>query len=116
MVGTAARSRGRAFPRERRCKPMGLTNVPAETPSARSRPKAQRRAAGRRTYRGGMAAGGHGAGRRWTIVLVLVAGLLALPSLLGALPASDSGRSAADLRRAVLASGGVGFSGYAESA
>jgi len=63
-----------------------------------------------------MAAGGHGAARRWTIVAVLVVGLLALPPVIRALPASDSGRSAADLRRAVLASGDVGFSGYAESA
>jgi outer membrane lipoprotein-sorting protein len=53
---------------------------------------------------------------RWTVVAVLVAALLALPSVIGALPASDEPVGAADLRAAVLASGDVAFSGYAESA
>jgi hypothetical protein len=42
--------------------------------------------------------------------------LLALPTVVGALPASDAGTSAADLRGLALASGGVAFSGYAQSA
>jgi len=42
--------------------------------------------------------------------------LLALPSLIGALPASDAGTSAVDLRRAVLESADVPFAGYAQSA
>ncbi|RBY88530.1 transcriptional regulator [Blastococcus sp. TF02A-26] len=46
----------------------------------------------------------------------LVAGLVALPLVLRALPADDRDVSAADLRAAVLASAGVGFSGYAVSA
>ena len=45
-----------------------------------------------------------------------VAVLAALPSVVGALPAADTGASAADLRRAVLASGDVAFSGYAQAA
>src|SRR4051794_11952649 len=53
---------------------------------------------------------------RWGIVAALVAVLAALPSVIGALPASDSGVSAPELRARVLASEGVGFSGYAESA
>src|SRR4051795_12121623 len=53
---------------------------------------------------------------RWGIVAALVAVLAALPSVIGALPASDSGVSAPELRARVLASDGVGFSGYAESA
>jgi len=44
-----------------------------------------------------------------------VAVLVALPSLIAARPAADAGTSAADLRRAVLASGDVGFSGYAQA-
>jgi hypothetical protein len=58
----------------------------------------------------------YGAGRRWSLVVALVAVLAALPALIGALPASDSRISAADLRAAVLASADVPFSGYAESA
>ncbi|NYJ07697.1 transcriptional regulator [Petropleomorpha daqingensis] len=58
----------------------------------------------------------YGAGRRWSLVVALVAVLAALPALIGALPASDSRVSAADLRAAVLASADVPFSGYAESA
>src|SRR3954465_3170875 len=53
---------------------------------------------------------------RWGIVAALAAVLAALPSVIGALPASDSGVSAPELRARVLASDGVGFSGYAESA
>jgi hypothetical protein len=41
---------------------------------------------------------------------------VALPVVIGALPASDADVPAADLRSAVLASESVGFSGYAESA
>lgn len=62
-----------------------------------------------------MAAGGHGAARRWSAVGVLVAALVALPSVLGALPATDSAEPAADLRARALASGSLGFSGYAVS-
>ncbi|MPQ97689.1 transcriptional regulator [Modestobacter sp. I12A-02628] len=47
---------------------------------------------------------------------LLVLLLAALPSLVGRLPAADADRSAADLRAAVLASGDVAFSGYAQSA
>ena len=63
-----------------------------------------------------MAARGHGAARRWAAVAGLVAVLVAAPFVVGALPASDSDASAADLRADVLASADVGFSGYAESA
>jgi outer membrane lipoprotein-sorting protein len=63
-----------------------------------------------------MAARGHGAARRWTVVAALVAVLAGLPALLGALPARDADLSATALRRAVLDSARVGFSGYAESA
>jgi hypothetical protein len=63
-----------------------------------------------------MAARGHGRARRWAVVVALVAVLLSLPALLGALPADDADVSAPDLRAAVLASGGVAFSGYAVSA
>jgi outer membrane lipoprotein-sorting protein len=45
-----------------------------------------------------------------------VAVLLALPSLIGALPASDAGTSAADLRSAALDSADVAFTGYAQAA
>jgi outer membrane lipoprotein-sorting protein len=45
-----------------------------------------------------------------------VAVLLALPSLIAAIPASDAATSAADLRRAALASTDVAFTGYAQSA
>jgi len=53
---------------------------------------------------------------RWVLVAALIAVLVALPSLIGRLPASDEPVSAPDLRAAVLASGDVAFSGYAESA
>jgi outer membrane lipoprotein-sorting protein len=63
-----------------------------------------------------MSPGGRGAGLRWSAVAALVAGLVALPVVIGALPSSDADVSAADLRAAVLAGDTVGFSGYAESA
>ncbi|WP_324277365.1 transcriptional regulator [Blastococcus brunescens] len=63
-----------------------------------------------------MASGRRAAAPRWAGVGVLVAVLLALPPFLGALPAEDSDVSAADLRDAVLAADGIGFSGHAESA
>lgn len=63
-----------------------------------------------------MAARGFGASRRWTVVGVLVATLLALPAALRALPVRDSDVSAADLRARSLASESLGFSGYAVSA
>jgi len=68
-----------------------------------------------RTVTGVRAAGG-GAALRWSAVGGLVAVLVALPVGIGALPASDAAVPAADLRSAVLASGSVGFSGYAVSA
>ena len=68
------------------------------------------------SYRRCVARERYGAGRRWSLVVALVAVLAALPALIGALPASDSRVSAADLRAAVLASADVPFSGYAESA
>jgi outer membrane lipoprotein-sorting protein len=63
-----------------------------------------------------MAARGHGAARRWAAVAGLVGVLVATPFGIGALPASDSALSAADLRARVVAGADVGFSGYAESA
>ncbi|HLM04837.1 MAG TPA: transcriptional regulator [Blastococcus sp.] len=63
-----------------------------------------------------MAAAGSGARWRWAAVAGLVAILLGLPPLIGALPAADSDVAAAELRAAVLASETVGFSGFAESA
>jgi hypothetical protein len=63
-----------------------------------------------------MAARGYGRARRWSVVVALVAVLASLPALVGALPADDADVGAAELRAAVLASGGVGFSGYAVSA
>jgi hypothetical protein len=57
-----------------------------------------------------------GAARRWLVVAVGVAVLLALPPLIGALPASDAGTPAGELRGRALASAGVAFSGYAQSA
>jgi outer membrane lipoprotein-sorting protein len=65
-----------------------------------------------------MAARGHrsGAARRWVVVGVAVAVLLTLPSLLGALPASDAGTTAPELRARALASADVPFSGYAQAA
>ncbi len=59
---------------------------------------------------------GHGRARRWAVLAALVAVLCALPAVVGALPADDADVPAADLRDAVLASAGVGFSGYAVSA
>lgn len=47
---------------------------------------------------------------------IVVAGLAALPAVVGAWPAADEDRSAADLRAAALASVEVPFSGHAESA
>ena len=58
----------------------------------------------------------HGAGRRWAVVAVLIGVLVALPPVIGALPASDADVSAADLRAAVLDSVDTPFSGFAESA
>jgi outer membrane lipoprotein-sorting protein len=57
-----------------------------------------------------------GAAGRWAVVAALVAVLTALPSVVGALPASDDDVSAPGLRAAVLASDTVRFSGFAESA
>ena len=57
-----------------------------------------------------------GAGRRWAVVVALVGVLVALPPVIGALPASDADVSATDLRDAALASVAQPFSGYAESA
>jgi hypothetical protein len=59
---------------------------------------------------------GHGRARRWAVAAALVAVLCALPAVVGAWPADDTDVAAADLRDAVLASAGVGFSGYAVSA
>lgn len=53
--------------------------------------------------------------QRWLTVGVGLSVLLALPSVLGALPASDRDVSAAELLAQVRASGEVPFSGYAES-
>src|SRR5215213_4341216 len=63
-----------------------------------------------------MAARGRGAGLRWAAVAAVVAVLVALPVVIGALPASDADVRASELRTAVLAADTVGFSGYAESA
>jgi hypothetical protein len=59
---------------------------------------------------------GYGRAGRWAVLAALVAVLGALPAVVGALPADDTDVPAADLRDAVLASAGVGFSGYAVSA
>ena len=59
---------------------------------------------------------GRAAAPRWAAVGVLVAVLVSLPAVVGALPVEDTDVSAADLHAAVLASGSVGYSGYAESA
>lgn len=64
----------------------------------------------------GVAAHGSGAAVRWSAVAALVAALVALPFVVRALPASDRDVPATGLRDAVLASAGVGFSGYAVSA
>jgi hypothetical protein len=50
------------------------------------------------------------------VVGLAVAVLVSLPSLIGALPASDAGTAAADLRQAALRSVDVPFTGYAQSA
>ncbi|WP_369137654.1 LolA family protein [Modestobacter versicolor] len=57
-----------------------------------------------------------GAAGRWAVVGVGVAVLLALPSVVGALPASDAATSAPELRRQALASTGVAFTGHAQAA
>jgi hypothetical protein len=59
---------------------------------------------------------GSGAARRWLVVALGVVVLLALPALIGALPASDAGTSATDLRDRALASADVPFAGYAQAA
>jgi len=64
----------------------------------------------------GMSDRGRAAAPRWAAVGVLVAVLVSLPAVVGALPVADTDVSASDLRAAVLASGSVGYSGYAESA
>ncbi len=56
-----------------------------------------------------------GAARRWSLVAAGVAVLLALPPLIGALPASDAGTPAGDLRAVALASADVPFAGYAQA-
>lgn len=63
-----------------------------------------------------MSAGGHGTATRWAAVAALAATLLALPALIGALPASDTAISAPELRARVLDTSQVAFSGVAESA
>jgi hypothetical protein len=68
------------------------------------------------TYRGRVAGRRTGAAGRWAVVAGSVAVLVALPSVIAALPASDAATSAADLRRQALASTGVAFTGYAQSA
>jgi MucB/RseB N-terminal domain len=59
---------------------------------------------------------GTGAARRWLVVALGVAVLLALPALIGALPASDAGTSATELRGRALDSAGAAFTGYAQAA
>ncbi|HET6210237.1 MAG TPA: hypothetical protein VFD94_07635 [Jatrophihabitans sp.] len=53
--------------------------------------------------------------RRWLAVLAGIGLLLALPSVVGALPATRSTLSAATLLTRIQQSGQVGYSGYAES-
>jgi hypothetical protein len=53
--------------------------------------------------------------RRWALVGVLLAALLSLPSIIGALPAGQSSVTAAQLLTAIQGSSGVAYSGYAES-
>jgi hypothetical protein len=53
--------------------------------------------------------------RRWLAVLVGIGLLLALPSVVAALPATNSTISAATLLGRIQRSGPVGYSGYAES-
>jgi outer membrane lipoprotein-sorting protein len=59
---------------------------------------------------------GTGAGRRWAVVAAVVGVLVALPPVIGALPASDADVPAAELRQAAMRSVAQDFSGYAESA
>ncbi len=54
--------------------------------------------------------------RRWLAVLAGLAVLIALPAAVGALPATSSDLSAADLLGRIQHSQQVGYSGYAESA
>ncbi|WP_236833989.1 transcriptional regulator [Blastococcus sp. KM273129] len=63
-----------------------------------------------------MASRARAAAPRWAVVGVVVAVLAALPAIVGALPVTDEPVPAAELRAAVLASAGVQYSGYAESA
>lgn len=63
-----------------------------------------------------MSGRGRAAAPRWAAVGVLVAVLVSLPAVVGALPVPDADVSATDLRAAALASDAVTFSGYAESA
>ncbi|MGY1719764.1 outer membrane lipoprotein carrier protein LolA [Blastococcus sp. SYSU DS0552] len=63
-----------------------------------------------------MASGPRAAAPRWAVVGAVVAVLVALPALVGALPVEDPAVPAAELRAAVLASRDVQYSGYAESA
>jgi outer membrane lipoprotein-sorting protein len=63
-----------------------------------------------------MSSRGRAAAPRWAAVGALLAVLVCLPAVIGALPVADDDVTATDLRRAVLASDSVGFSGYAESA
>jgi hypothetical protein len=53
--------------------------------------------------------------RRWTVVAALVAILLALPSLVGLLPAGKSSITAAQLLAKIKSSQAVAFSGYGEA-
>src|SRR5918993_4495541 len=63
-----------------------------------------------------MSGRGRASAPRWAAVGVLVAVLVSLPAVVGALPVRDEDVSATDLRTAALASDAVAFSGYAESA
>jgi hypothetical protein len=60
-------------------------------------------------------AGRNGAARRWSLVVGAVVVLVSLPLVVAVWPIADTDRSAAELRAAVLASDGVGFTGYAQS-
>ena len=57
-----------------------------------------------------------GAAGRWAVVAAGGAVLLALPPLIGALPASDTGTLAPELRARALGSAAVPFAGYAQAA
>jgi hypothetical protein len=52
---------------------------------------------------------------RWLVVLGTAAALIGIPVAVGARPAADSGVSAADLVQRIQASGGLGWSGLAET-